>query len=47
MNKTGFIMQLADRLNITEEQAAQVDEIIEAHHIVGRNSKLAVVAEIK
>lgn len=47
MNKTGFIMQLADRLNITEEQAAQVDEIIEAHYIVGRNSKLAVVAEIK
>ena len=47
MNKTGFIMQLADRLNITEEQAAQVDEIIEAHPIIGKNSKLAVVAEIK
>lgn len=47
MNKTGFIMQLADRLNITEEQAATVDGILEAHHIVGRNSKLAVVAEIK
>ncbi len=24
-----------------------MDEIIEAHHIVGRNSKLTVVAEIK
>ena len=46
MNKTGFIMQLADRLNITEEQAAQEDEIIEDHHIVGRNSKLAGIAEI-
>lgn len=47
MNKTGFIKQLAEKLNITEEQAAQVNEIVEAHHIVGKNSKLAVIAEIK
>ena len=47
MNKTGFIMQLAERLNITEEQAAMVDETVEAHPIIGRNSKLAVIAEIK
>lgn len=47
MNKTGFIMQLAERLNITEEQAAMVDETVDAHPIIGRNSKLAVIAEIK
>ncbi|MBO6230619.1 MAG: hypothetical protein J6O50_08625 [Ruminiclostridium sp.] len=47
MNKTGFIMQLAERLNITEEQAALVDGIVEAHPIIGKNSKLAVIAEIK
>ena len=47
MNKTGFIMQLAEKLNITEEQAATVDEIVKAHHIVGKNSKHAVIAEIK
>lgn len=40
-------MQLAEKLNITEEQAAQVDEIIETHPIIGKNSKLAVIAEIK
>jgi|GEM_PF-933491 len=47
MNKTGFIGQLAARLNVTEEQAAQVDEIIEAHFIVGKNNKLAVIEELK
>ena len=47
MNKTGFIIQLSERLNITEEQAAQVNAIIEAHPIIGKNSKLAVIAEIK
>ena len=40
-------MQLAERLNITEEQAALVDGIVEAHPIIGKNSKLAVIAEIK
>lgn len=47
MNKTGFIMQIAEILNITEEQAALVDGIVEAHPIIGKNSKLAVIAEIK
>lgn len=47
MNKTGFINQLAETANITTEQAAQVNEIIEAHHIIGKNSKLAVIAEIQ
>ena len=42
MNKTGVIMQLADRLNITEEQAAQVDEIIEAHPIIGKKAEFVL-----
>lgn len=46
MNKTGFIMQLASAANITEEQASQIDAIIEAHPIVGKDSKFAVITEI-
>ena len=46
MNKTEFIKQLSTSANITEEQAMQVNEIMEAHHVVGKNSKLAVVSEI-
>ncbi len=46
MNKTGFISQIAEATGLTIEQAAQVDEIIEAHPIIGKNSKLAVIAEI-
>ncbi len=47
MNRTVFIRQLAETANITEEQAVQVNEIMESHHLAGKNSKLAVVAEIK
>lgn len=46
MNKTDFISRLSETANITEEQAVQVNEIMEAHHVVGKNSKLAVVSEI-
>ncbi len=46
MNRTGFINQLAAVADITEEQAAQIDAIIEAHPIVGKDSKSVAVAEI-
>ena len=46
MNKTAFISQLAKEANITEEQSAQVNEIMEAHHIIGKNSRLTVISEI-
>ena len=46
MIKADFIKELTAKANITEEQAAQVNEILEAHHIIGRNSKLAVISEI-
>lgn len=46
MQKTDFIKELAVKANITEEQASQVNEVLEAHHIIGKNSKLAVISEI-
>ncbi len=46
MIKTDFIKELAAKANITEEQASQVNEILEAHHIIGKKSKEAVIAEI-
>lgn len=46
MNKADFIRELTAKTSITEEQAAQVNEILEAHHIIGRKSKEAVISEI-
>ena len=46
MHKTEFLQELAAKAELTEEQAVQVSEILESHHIIGKNSKLAVIAEI-
>lgn len=46
MHKTEFITELTNKANITEEQAIQVNDIVESHPIIGRNAKLAVISDI-
>ena len=46
MQKTEFIAALAVKASITEEQAAQVNEILELHPAAGKNGRSAAAAEI-
>lgn len=46
MRKHDFIEVLEEKANITNEQAVAVNEIIESHSIIGKNSKRQVEAEI-
>lgn len=46
MRKHDFIAVLEEKANITNEQAVAVNEIIESHSIIGKNSKRQVEAEI-
>ena len=46
MRKHDFIETLEEKANITNEEATIVNEIIESHSIIGKNSKRAVEAEI-
>lgn len=46
MRKHDFISTLEQQANITNEQATAVNEIIESHSIIGKNSKRKVEAEI-
>ena len=47
MYKREFIKALAEKADISEEQAFRVNEILEAHPFVGKNAKAAVVSEIE
>ncbi len=46
MNKTEFINELEQKAGITNEQAAAVNEIMESHSFIGKNSKRAVESEV-
>ncbi|MCQ2467685.1 MAG: hypothetical protein MJ166_09225 [Clostridia bacterium] len=46
MRKNSFIDELASVAGITIDEATKVNEIIEGHSLIGRNSKAAVVVEI-
>ncbi|MCQ2516249.1 MAG: hypothetical protein MJ094_05245 [Saccharofermentans sp.] len=46
MNKTEFINRLVAEAGITNDQATAVNEIMENHSFIGKNSKRAVESEI-
>lgn len=46
MNKTEFINRLEQEAGITNDQATAVNEIMENHSFIGKNSKRQVESEI-
>lgn len=46
MRKHDFISRLSEQANITIEEATCVNDIIEAHSLVGKKSKAAATSEI-
>ncbi|MCQ2531728.1 MAG: hypothetical protein MJ093_03370 [Saccharofermentans sp.] len=46
MRKHDFIETLAEKANITIDEATKVNEIIEAHSLIGKKSKLAATEEM-
>lgn len=46
MNKESFIATLAEKANLSTEQAAKVNDILESNNIIGKNNKLKVEEEI-
>lgn len=46
MRKYQFIERLSHQANITSEEATKVNDIIEAHSLIGKKSKEAATEEI-
>lgn len=47
MNKEGFIKELSKKLNIKEEEANEINEILEKNFIIGKKNKEKIINEFK
>lgn len=47
MNKKGFIKELSKQLNIKEEEAKKINNIIENNFIIGKKNKDKIINELK
>ena len=47
MNKEKFIDELSKATNLTKADCSRINEILEAHFIIGRNNKFKILDEIK
>lgn len=47
MNKEKFIDELSKQTNLTKADCSRINEILEAHFIIGRNNKFKILDEIK
>ena len=47
MNKERFIEELSKQTNLTKADCSRINEILEAHFIIGRNNKFKILDEIR
>lgn len=47
MNKERFIDALSKETNLTKADCSKINEILEAHFIIGRNNKFKILEDIR
>lgn len=47
MNRTEFIKELSEKLNLSENKAKEINKILESNLLIGKKNKDKIISELK